>query len=70
MSFQNLQMKYTMNADQMDNPYHVPIIRGDVTRAIEGYIPQVLEETTLAMEETFKIPPGSGMWHECCKYNT
>lgn len=51
-----------MNKDQLANPYHIPIVRGDITRAISGFIPEVLDETVLAIEETFKAPLGTGMY--------
>jgi len=55
----SLQLKYTMNKDQLENPYHLPVVRGDLTRAIAGFIPDVVDETALAMEETFKPPARS-----------
>lgn len=42
-----------MNPEQQGNPFQAAVVRTEVTRAITSFIPEVLEETQLAMEETF-----------------
>ncbi|KAJ8516848.1 hypothetical protein ONZ45_g5889 [Pleurotus djamor] len=54
-----LQLDHTMNPRQQGNPYQVGVIRNELTKGISTFIPEILEETTLAMKETFKVPAGS-----------
>jgi hypothetical protein len=49
-----------MNKYQLVNPYHLTILRTDLTRGIPSLIPGVFDEMTLAMSETLNIPNGSG----------
>jgi len=52
-------MEYTMDEQQYLNPYHVSVVRTDLTRAISSLIPDILDETTLAVAETLKLPADS-----------
>lgn len=49
----DLQLPYTMDEHQLKNPYQAAVLRKDVNRALPGYIPEMLEETTLAIEDAF-----------------
>lgn len=50
----DLQLPFTMDAHQMTNPYQATILRTDVNRAIPSFIPEILEESNLAMDETLE----------------
>jgi hypothetical protein len=43
-----------MNEQLQHNPFHIAVVRTDLTRAVASLVPEVLDETTLAMAETFK----------------
>ncbi|RDB16772.1 Ent-kaurene oxidase [Hypsizygus marmoreus] len=49
---EDLQLPFTMDVHQMENPYQASVLRTDVNRAIPAFIPEILEESTLAMNET------------------
>jgi len=49
-----------MNKHQLENPYHLTVVRTDLTRGIPSLIPEVFDEMTLAMSETLNIPDESG----------
>ena len=48
-----------MDEQQYLNPYHVSVVRTDLTRAISSLIPDILDETTLAVAETLQLPADS-----------
>ena len=48
-----------MNEQLQRNPFHTAVVRSDLTRAIASLVPEVLDETKLAMAETFKLSTGS-----------
>ncbi|KAF9478579.1 cytochrome P450 [Pholiota conissans] len=52
---QSLQVKYTMGERVSKNPYHIPIVRAQLTRALPQLVPEVQDE----LEDAFKqfIPP-------------
>jgi hypothetical protein len=47
----DLQLPYTMDAHQMENPYQSSVLRTDVNRTIPLYVPEILDESILAMNE-------------------
>ncbi|PPR07416.1 hypothetical protein CVT26_013732 [Gymnopilus dilepis] len=51
---EDLQLPYTMDEHQLRNPYQARVLRTDVNRAIPSYIPEILDESVLAMNEAFK----------------
>lgn len=51
---EDLQLPFTMNAAQLENPYQATVIRTDVNRAIPSFIPEILEESILAMDESLR----------------
>ncbi|KAF7337643.1 Ent-kaurene oxidase [Mycena sanguinolenta] len=55
---EGLQLMHTMNARQQALPFQAVVVRTDLTRAISAFIPEVLEETRLAMAEAFALPFG------------
>ena len=57
---EDLQLPYTMDVHQLRNPYQASVLRTDVNRAVSSYIPEILDESILAMDETFKISKDSG----------
>ncbi len=50
----DLQLPYTMDEHQLRNPYQASVLRTDVNRALPSYIPEIQEESLLAMEDAFK----------------
>jgi cytochrome P450 len=56
---EDLQLDHTMNEQLQRNPFHTAVVRSDLTRAIASLVPEVLDETKLAMTETFKLSTGS-----------
>jgi hypothetical protein len=55
-----LQLPYTMDAHQMENPYQATVVRTDVNRAIPAFIPQILEESILAIDKAMGSPVHNG----------
>lgn len=47
----DLQLPYTMDEHQLKNPYQATVLRTDVNRALPSYIPEMLEESILAIED-------------------
>jgi hypothetical protein len=65
----DLQLPYTMDVHQMENPYQATVLRTDVNRAIPLYIPEILEESILAMDEIIGTPALDGAFarsHGAC----
>lgn len=58
---EDLQLPYTMNSAQMENPYQATVVRTDLSRAIPALIPEILDESILAMEELFPSKGEKGM---------
>ena len=51
---EDVQPAYTMDKHQLaPNPYHYKVLRTDMQRAIPSYIPDIVDESILAMKETF-----------------
>jgi len=57
---ETLQLKYTLDEFQLQIPYHAKVIQTDVTRAIPTFIPEIREESTLAIGEALKPISGKG----------
>ncbi|KAF9531618.1 cytochrome P450 [Crepidotus variabilis] len=51
---EDLQLPYTMDRHQLETPYQARVLRTDVNRTLPTYIPDLLEESTLAMEGRFR----------------
>ena len=58
----DLQLPYTMDPHQMSNPYQATVFRTDVNRSLTTYIPDILEESILVMDETFKASEKQGRY--------
>ncbi|KAF4563282.1 hypothetical protein EYR40_007003 [Pleurotus pulmonarius] len=56
---ESLQLDHTMNNKQQKIPFQATVIRNELTKGIANFIPEILDESTLAMEETFRPPSGS-----------
>ncbi|KAL4263076.1 cytochrome P450 family protein [Pleurotus pulmonarius] len=54
-----LQLDHTMNNMVQRMPFQVTVVRNELTKGIANFIPGVLDESTLAMKETFHPPSGS-----------
>jgi hypothetical protein len=50
----DLQLPYTMDEHQLQNPYQATVLRTDVNRALPSYIPEMLEESVLAIEDALR----------------
>ncbi|KAF9012312.1 cytochrome P450 [Cyathus striatus] len=55
---EDLQLPYTMDIHQLRNPYQAAVLRTDVNRAIPAYIPEILEESQLAMNRYIPVLDG------------
>lgn len=49
----DLQLPYTIDEHQLRNPYQASVLRTDVNRALPSYIPEIQEESTLAIGDAF-----------------
>jgi hypothetical protein len=49
-----------MNSGQQATPYQEAVTRTDITRNIGNFIPEVLEESQLTLDETLQPKDGSG----------
>lgn len=57
-----------MNNKQQKIPFQATVVRNELTKGIANFIPEILDESTLAMEETFRPPSGSGnLFGPCLK---
>jgi len=54
-------MKYTMDEFQLPTPHQAKVMRTDAMRAIPTFIPEIHEESTLAISETLKPTTGKGI---------
>ncbi|KAF8844224.1 cytochrome P450, partial [Paxillus ammoniavirescens] len=52
---ENLKMEYTLGHDIRHNPYHIPIIRLQLTRNIGALCPDMKDETVVAFEEVLDL---------------
>lgn len=52
---EDLQLPYTMDVHQLNNPYQAKVLRTDVNRAIPSFIPEILDESILAFEDALKV---------------
>ena len=66
--YQGLQLNYVMNEFQQLNPYQASVIRSDVTKAIGKFIPDVVEEAQLSMEEVFSPNGRSTQCHSLVSF--
>ena len=57
-----LQLPYTMDPHQMSNPYQATVLRTEVNRSLTSYIPDILDESILAIDETFKASEKQGRY--------
>jgi len=44
------QLDYTLDPHQLKNPYAIGVLLNEVTREIDNYIPDIVEETVLALD--------------------
>lgn len=56
-------MKYTMDEFQLPTPHQAKVMRTDATRAIPTFIPEIQDESTLAISETLKPITGKGIFN-------
>ena len=56
---QFLQTDYTLGQNVTDNPYHLPIIRSQLTQALPLLVPEVHDEVVTACNEFIPITEGS-----------
>lgn len=45
-----LEMNYTLGREIVENPYHFPIIRGQLTRKLEELMPRIIDEIQYSLE--------------------
>jgi len=51
---EDLQLPYTMDEHQLSNPYQARVLRTDVNRNLQKFVPALLDESILAMNQVFK----------------
>ncbi len=57
--YQLVQINYTLGACIQQDPYHVEIIRSQLTRNIAGFFPVIREEIIAAFSEIIPIKKGN-----------
>ena len=55
---QSLQLEYTLGGHIMTNPYHIPIVRVRLTRALPQLVPDIQEEVVDAFNEFIPLTSG------------
>lgn len=53
---QSLQTEFTLGRAIADNPYHVPLVRAQLTRNIGSLFPEIREELSVAFTEAIPTP--------------
>ena len=51
---EDLQLPYTMDEHQLRNPYQAKVLRTDVNRNLQQFVPALLDESILVMNQVFK----------------
>jgi hypothetical protein len=46
--------------------YHANVVRTDLTRALPAIVPDLVDESALALQEALHIPDGAGTIPTCC----
>jgi hypothetical protein len=57
---EDLQLPYTMDEHQLSNPYQARVLRTDVNRNLQQFVPALLDESILAMNQVFKASKHEG----------
>jgi hypothetical protein len=57
-----------MDEHQLRNPYQASVLRTDVNRALPSYIPEMLEESILAMQDALRPLQAAGMLFQFRQY--
>jgi hypothetical protein len=52
-------MDYTLGRNMADDPYHLPILRSQMTQALPLLVPEVYDEVVTACNEFIPITEGS-----------
>jgi hypothetical protein len=50
----------------LGNAYQANVVRTDLTRALPVIVPELVDESALALPEALHIPEGSGTMPTCC----
>ncbi|KAF5315413.1 hypothetical protein D9619_007343 [Psilocybe cf. subviscida] len=50
-----IQLKYTLGAETMEDPFHIPVVRTPLTRALAARFPEIKDEIIAAFNDN--IPP-------------
>ena len=61
---QGLQLDYTIGPNVRINPYHIPIIRLQLTQALPLLVPEVYDEVVMACNEFIPITKGNCLNHQ------
>ena len=61
---QQLQSDYTIGANVGKNPYHVPLVRSQLTQALPLLVPEVYDEVVIACNEFIPITKGNRLIHQ------
>ena len=60
---QQIQSDYTLGPNVGKNPYHVPIVRSQLTQALPLLVPDVYDEVVMACNEFIPITEGKRLNH-------
>jgi hypothetical protein len=58
---EDLQLPYTMDSEQTKYPYHVALMTTTVNRALPSFIPEIVDESKLTINEALKFANSDGM---------
>ena len=61
---QQLQTDYTIGANVGKNPYHVPIVRSQLTQALPLLVPEVYDEVVTSCNEFIPVTKGNRLNHQ------
>ena len=61
---QLFQIDYTLGANIRENPYHIAIVRSQLTQALPLLVPEVYDEIVMACNEFIPITEGKRLNHQ------
>ena len=61
---QRLQVDYVLGRNIRENPYHIPIVRSHLTKALPLLVPEVYDEVVMACNELIPITEGKRLNHQ------
>ncbi|CCM05809.1 uncharacterized protein FIBRA_08043 [Fibroporia radiculosa] len=59
---ETVQGDYTLGRAVHENPYHISLVRSQLTRSLSAIFPQMMDEISTAFEDTIPTPQKHGDW--------